>query len=102
MPTISTPGRYASCRYNQPLVGSIWLRCVVPPLIIAAADGFFKRDRGVRMCRILAFLIAGVLLLPAALHPQQQTAPRDSGDTLEIYVIDTEGGQATLFEPTAA
>ena len=49
------------------------------------------------MSKILAFLTAGALLVPAALHLQAQTGTPDAGDALEIYFIDTEGGQATLF-----
>jgi beta-lactamase superfamily II metal-dependent hydrolase len=49
------------------------------------------------MSKILAFSITGALLVLAALHLQAQAGPPDAGDALQIYFIDTEGGQATLF-----
>ena len=97
MRTIRTLGRYASCSYNQPPAWLLWLPGVVPPPIIAATEGFFKGEWGVHMCRIPALLIASVLLVPSALHLQAQIGAPGAGEALEIYFIDTEGGQATLF-----
>ena len=44
----------------------------------------------------VAILLASVLLVPAALV-QTQTPPTQTEKTLDVYFIDTEGGQATLF-----
>jgi beta-lactamase superfamily II metal-dependent hydrolase len=46
---------------------------------------------------LIALIAAGTLVLQAVPHLRAQAPTRDVPETLEVYFIDTEGGQATLL-----
>ena len=51
--------------------------------------------------RKTAFLVGTLMLLAplASVHAQGRQREPSAQDSLDIYFIDTEGGQATLFVP---